>query len=782
MRTGTIEEALERLGRAPVGPEVAAHVRRALGAVETSGEEEPLGPAFLRSVVVEGFRGIGPATALELAPGPGLTLVLGRNGSGKSSFVEGLEVALRGDSARWRNRPKTWQEGWRNLHHDGPRSVRVQFHLQDHPGPTVLAREWTAGAGLEDATSYVQHHGEKRSDVAGLGWQLALETTPPLLSYNELGSLLEAGPSKLYDSIAPLLGLEPLTDAAEYLRQERLAFERDTKAVKATALELIDRFADVDDPRARDAAQLMGARQWDLDAIERLAAGQGAPPAGLSELSMVAAMAVASDALIRFDDWVEAAALVGRLAGTGAAQASQRAGLLEEAVAYHSRHRPEDCPVCGQGLPADWLARTEATLEELRAEARQYEAALRHAEEAMATLCSALPALPAEPSALDIAAAKDALAAWQQALDDPDRLTEHRATLEQAVAAASNLRDEAQRRLGELEDRWRPIATDLIGWVADARPAMAGAAEVPALKEAETWLAGTTDKIRTERFAPIAQRSREIWEALSLQSNVRLDQVVLSGKTTNRRVDVSVSVDDTEGVALGVMSQGELHSLALSLFLPRATEASSPFRFVVIDDPVQAMDPARVEGLARVLHDISRTRQVVVLTHDDRLRTAVWRLDLPATVIEVTRRRDSKVELRSVSDPVAVLIGDAKALAATDGLPPQVAAEVIPGYCRQAIEAACHEVVWLRRTAAGVDHHQTEQDLDGLKLSHTVALALFDDADEAGKVLTRLNQWGGWAGDVFVAANKGAHGNYQGSLGVLINDTERLCKKLRELP
>src|SRR5881409_2117515 len=73
--------------------------------------------AFLRSVAVEGFRGIGRAQTLEVPPGPGLTLVVGRNGSGKSSFAEALEVLLTGDSLRWVGRSKIWKEGWRSLHH-----------------------------------------------------------------------------------------------------------------------------------------------------------------------------------------------------------------------------------------------------------------------------------------------------------------------------------------------------------------------------------------------------------------------------------------------------------------------------------------------------------------------------------------------------------------------------------------------------------------------------------------------------------------------------------------
>ena len=58
----------------------------------------------LVSITVEGFRGIGPRKTLELKPGPGLTLVVGRNGSGKSSFAEGLEILLTGSNWRWAKR------------------------------------------------------------------------------------------------------------------------------------------------------------------------------------------------------------------------------------------------------------------------------------------------------------------------------------------------------------------------------------------------------------------------------------------------------------------------------------------------------------------------------------------------------------------------------------------------------------------------------------------------------------------------------------------------------
>ncbi len=92
--------------------------------------------------------------------------------------------------------------------------------------------------------------------------------------------------------------------------------------------------------------------------------------------------------------------------------------------------------------------------------------------------------------------------------------------------------------------------------------------------------------------------------------------------------------------------------MALSLFLPRAMLPESPFRFLVVDDPVQAMDAIRVDGLARVLASAARTHQVVVLTHDARLVEAAERLALGATVLEVVRGEHSKLTVRRKLSPV----------------------------------------------------------------------------------------------------------------------------------
>ena len=59
-----------------------------------------------------------------MQPGPGLTLIVGRNGSGKSSFAEAAELAVTGASRRWSHNTAA-RTGWRNIHTTGTSRVAV---------------------------------------------------------------------------------------------------------------------------------------------------------------------------------------------------------------------------------------------------------------------------------------------------------------------------------------------------------------------------------------------------------------------------------------------------------------------------------------------------------------------------------------------------------------------------------------------------------------------------------------------------------------------------------
>ena len=170
---------------------VATPAPRAIAAAAPS--VEPPG-AYVSSITVEGFRGVGPASTLTLAPGPGLTLVVGRNGSGKSSFAEGLEFLLTGRNYRWEKRSKVWVEGWRNLHQRDRVAVKADL-LVEGQGTTTVSRVWK-GDDVSKSETAVKPQKGKAQTLEAMGWTDALVTFRPFLSYNELGSLLEEGAFK----------------------------------------------------------------------------------------------------------------------------------------------------------------------------------------------------------------------------------------------------------------------------------------------------------------------------------------------------------------------------------------------------------------------------------------------------------------------------------------------------------------------------------------------------------------------------------------------------------
>jgi ABC-type lipoprotein export system ATPase subunit len=616
---------------------------------ETASREvrEPPG-VYVSSVTVEGFRGVGKAVTLPLPPGPGLILIVGRNGSGKSSFAEGLELLLTGRNLRWEKpRAKVWQEGWRNLHHTGQVSLKAEL-LVEGQGSVAASRAWTSH-DIANSHASVSTKGQPARPLDSVGWSDALITFRPFLSYNELGSLLEDGPSKLYDALSGVLGLEELVDVQTLITNARKTRQQIVDEAKIAAGNISTSIQELSalsqDDRLTTASKALKGPAWDVAGLAALVTGESKDQS--SELSLltqirnlhrpdVNAIADAVSALRSS----ESACLA--FAGTDAERSRERAQLLQDALRFHEKHESVDCPVCGTAdtLSHTWRTNTEREIARLREEAAAYDAAessrkarIREAQR----FVGAPPACLAQSVSLGLSSLDEArrqCATWAEArdLDTATALADHLETHVLGYAdAIGALIDDAAAETKRREDAWRPIALKIAEWLPNARLALRATKRVAELKSAETWWKEASGAIRDERFSPVAERAVAIWKQLRLQSNVDLGGIELEGTAQRRRVTLRVTVDGTPAEALGVMSQGELHALALSLFLPRATLPESPFRFLWIDDPVQSMDPARVDGLARALAETAKTRQVVVFTHDDRLPEAVRRLGIAAT-------------------------------------------------------------------------------------------------------------------------------------------------------
>ena len=272
-------------------------------------------------------------------------------------------MLLTGDSLRWKERAAVWREGWRNLHHPAA-SLTATFLVEGERGPCVVSRRWETEAAFEAAEVAAQLHDQPRSDLGSLGWTAALRTHRPFLSYNELGSLLDEGPSKLYDALSSILGLEDLVEALGALQEARRSREKALKDATDARGRLLERLRDVDDARARRVAAAIEGKEWDLGAVEEVLGGLASAGDGAAEVDVLRGIAS-----LEPPDPARVAAAVAEMRGaaaavrsaqeTAAARSRDAAALLESALRYHAAHGDGDCPVCGRkgALDGAWSER-----------------------------------------------------------------------------------------------------------------------------------------------------------------------------------------------------------------------------------------------------------------------------------------------------------------------------------------------------------------------------------------------------------------------------------------
>ena len=794
----TVDEPLSRIVLAAwTGADVLARAieGRPDIAADAVGAPPPVEPApdvYLAAIHAEGFRGVGPMATLPLRPGPGLTLITGRNGSGKSSFAEAAELALTGDSKRWSGRTAVWRKGWRNLHFPSKAFIGVDLVTAGASGVTRIARRWADGDELDGGWWTRQLSGGERENFDGAVWREDMITYRPFLSYSELGALIDGRPTELHDAMHNLLGLGPLTAAKESLRLARKKLTDDVKAVSDARKVLRVELANVGDPRAARAATLLASTRPDLTVVAELVAGVDADLSGgaaLTALSLLEAP-LAEQVSATTTRLRQAADRAGELTTAETRSADRIAGLLRAALEHHDGHGTAPCPVCRTGTLDDtWRAdalRRAAELEETATALREASQELTAAVAAGRALTAHRPPVIAGSVPIDIGALARAWSDWQEAgraVGAAQLAHALDTALGPLAAAVEDVHARARAELAQRDEVWAPLARRLGAWHDAADATAAAKPTLDQLTRALQWLTDTSDSLRDERLAPFADASQRVWQILRQQSNVDLGPVKLGGKGNLRHVALDVRIDGTDGgAALGVMSQGELHALGLSLFLPRATVEQSPFRFVLIDDPVQAMDPAKVDGLAQVLAEVAVDRQVIVFTHDDRLADAVRRLEIPATVWEVQRGERSVVELRHSEDPVSRYLDDARAMALTHNLPSDLRGELVATCCRSAVEAASHAKIRRIRLGRGERHTDIEKLISGAKsTSDMVTLAVLDDPARGSELLrTVRSEQGGRGVDALQQCRQGAHHGLDVDLRPFVKDVERLAEWIQQ--
>ena len=584
--------------------------------------------------------------------------------------------------------------------------------------------------------------------IEHLGWKRALEQFRPILSYDELGGMLEGKQSELYDALASILGVEQLGDAVKRLKARSDARKGPGAAATARRKDLQGQAAASTDERAVEAASLLRKTDPDTTKLRALATGGEQVDRGpLPALRILSTLSTPDEAAV--------SAAVKRLRtaknelADAGAQVSQRnrdrLKLLEQGLLLHASHGDQTCPVCRAGnLDANWAETSKALVEHEKKQFAEVEAAHQTfdlAFDAVRKLLQPPPAqltnapMPSLQSAVD--EAREAWTAWtsidaKKDADGADVLAAHAETqFPRLAAAVAVLRASAASEISALDDQWQPLASAIAGWCDDWEAGRQVEPSVKQLLDAEKWLKDNDLRLKNERLEPIQAQARYAWQKLKQESNVELGALELTGTNTRRRVRISGAIDGEAVDSFAVFSQGELHALTLSLFLPRATLAQSPFRFVVLDDPVQAMDPAKVDGLVDLLGELAKTRQVIVFSHDDRLPAALRRSAHDATILEVNRSANSAVSITASQDPTVRYLNDAHGLIKEwqhERLTEDDLRKTLPGLYRFAIESAAKDRYFATRLATGASIHDLESRWSGTHNTRKrVLLAIFGE-------------------------------------------------------
>jgi hypothetical protein len=185
----------------------------------------------------------------------------------------------------------------------------------------------------------------------------------------------------------------------------------------------------------------------------------------------------------------------------------------------------------------------------------------------------------------------------------------------------------------------------------------------------------------------------------------------------------------------------------------------------VLDDPIQAMDPSKIDGFLQVLTRLAENRQVIVFTHDDRLPSAIRMSRSPARIVELVRGANSVVTVTESTRPGDRLLEDAFAIAADEAVPDDIKKKAVPLLCREALEVTAWDVFSSRQFTAGNFRTELEDIWNGATTTRQrVALAVDPTNDVA------IDKWlaGGSARKAAMAvATKGAHAGVQDYLGAV---------------
>jgi ABC-type uncharacterized transport system ATPase subunit len=584
----------------------------------------------LVQVSIQGFRGVlnEEPLCLDFDPTPGITILHGLNGAGKSSISDAVDLALTGRTPPTSGGTAGKAALWDPVHLGrGSASAVVEVTLASDETRLILTCSLDDRGQVSSHTAVIVSGADRNVVQLGTGWRQALASHQPVFAYASLErrvqlskdlagyfeGLLALGGSftALQETIAGR-GLDATAAAGRWRLSKVKAMQHLDDVDKAHAL--ISPSIELNVVEAPTLDQEPGA--WLTESHLREAGGmfQSLPANTLSTLVGAA---------------TRTAGLISNFEKAGAETEQYLAHALEtlhsEAVARNVAGTI--CPLCESEQP-HWMrslgesVRRNNVFSDLRTKLLASIGELCTMSTGLLRSALRVGVTADQRESIHISSASGLILLESLEREAAEGLATRHALLTSANALCEwlisadgqSVIEDAVTRTDETKQwqiaRAAAVESFVKVWEDDGASA----------KQAELWSA--TDKrveelrvaLRKRRSAALEEKAGQRVKELLADAELRLASLsVLSTKASMELLD-----QNNNSVELGMLSAGQRNAVLLAPLL--ASVDAGPFGFIVLDDPVHAFDELRIDRLAIALSKIAIDRRVVVLTHDERLK------------------------------------------------------------------------------------------------------------------------------------------------------------------
>lgn len=586
----------------------------------------------IRRIALSWFRGAGASDSLEL--GSRSTVVYGANGSGKSSFVDAIEYALREGKIRHLAHEysgRRQEKGIRNTHTPEGENASLAIHFGDGSEVNITTRQ----------------DGSRTRTGSGVDILDAWDYQRTILRQDEVAKFIHGTKADKYSSLLPLLGLGQLEIAAHNVRQLARAIKDHVKLDESKAqMAQVNRKRDEALGRVSDAEVLAITQELHREYCpEKVATGDSKEMCREVEAALTRLIAGSSTEQKKWFALQEVAELelkegIAAVRTTSAVLAEEAEPLIQEKLdilsttdIYVNQLQAEvevECPSCGR------LISVEDFREHVRAERERLGELLSASEERKAAIKSLVKTFDSLKSRLS----KPALQEWRQSLAEGP-LAGDLAYLDASTAEGiwESCTEEA---LKELECRLLPIidaAASSSNEPPDAKrlfedkqtievvsAVFTSAGQACEVDRAEALLSflerleqGIREEIRLQTEKTMKAISDDIQAMWSiLHPDAGIDRVRLYiPRNMDKAIDVGVEFHGVEQESPRLtLSEGYRNGLGLCIFLALVKHEADADRPLLLDDVVVSLDRNHRGMIAELLKQEFGSWQVVILTHD----------------------------------------------------------------------------------------------------------------------------------------------------------------------